>query len=252
MARSGTLEAGRRHDEAPWPETRPRVLVRRPRLPGARAVVGALLVAVAVVGIYAAAVERRAAPAGAYVVAARAIHAGDTLSARDLTRTPVDLPASLRSHAFRDVSVLRGATALAPVAAGELVQSSQVIRKRGGSRSTEVSFPIEASRVGANLREGDRVDVIATFGTGLDAFSLVIARHVDVLSVSRPRTSLGGESTTVVLTVALPNRDDTLALAHATRVAQLGVVRTTGDPPRGDEQTRYSPADDTGRPATGP
>jgi len=217
-------------------------VLRRPRhLPDSRAMLGALLVAASVVGIYAAYTGPRGASA-AYVVAARAIRPGDPFAAGDLTRTRVDLPPALRGRAFTDPSSLIGATALSPIEAGELVQAGQVIRKRGGARTAELSFPIEVSRIGSGLRAGDRVDIVATYGTGTDAYSLVIGRHLRVLAVARARGTLGGESSAVVLTVALAQRADSLALAHATRAAELSVVRTTGATPGDDAPTTYRPA----------
>jgi SAF domain-containing protein len=217
-----------------------RVLRRQRRLPDSRAVLGALLVAASVVGIFAAYTGPRGA-SDAYVVAARSIRPGDAFAPGDLTRTRVDLTPALRGRAFTDPSLLSGATALSPIEAGELVQAGQVIRKRGGTGTAELSFPIEASRIGSGLRGGDRVDVVATYGTGIDAYSLVVGRHVQVLSATRARGALGGESSAVVLTVAL-GRADSLALAHATRAAELSIVRTTGTTTDNGEPTTYRPA----------
>ena len=236
-----TLAPEHSPDDVSSPSAPGRVLRRRRRLPDSRAVLGALLVAASVVGIYAAYTGPRGA-SRAYVVAARAIRPGDPLTLRDLTRTRVDLPPSLRARAFTDASLLIGATALSPIEAGELVQTGQVIRKRGGARTAELSFPIEASRVGSGLRAGDRVDIVATYGTGADAYSLVIGRHLQVLSLARARGTLGGESSAVVLTVALSERADSVALAHATRAAELSVVRTTGATPGDNDPTTYRPA----------
>ena len=218
-----------------------RTLRRVRRLPDGRAVLGALLVAASVVGIYAAHNGSRGT-SGAYVVAARAIRPGDPFAPGDLTRTRVDLPPALRGRTFTDPSVLTGATALGPIEAGELIQAGQVIRKRGGAGSAEMSFPIEASRIGSGLRAGDRVDVVATYGTGIDAYSLVIGRHLQILSLTRARGTLGGESSAIVLTVALPGRADAVAIAHATRAAELSVVRTTGTSTEATEPTTYRPA----------
>jgi hypothetical protein len=216
-----------------------RVLGRRRRLPDGRAVLGALLVATSVVGIYAA--HRAGGASGVYVVAARAIRPGDPFTPGDLTRTRVDLPPALRGRAFTAPSVLLGATALSPIEAGELVQAGQVIRKQGGAETAEVSFPIEASRIGSGLRAGDRIDVVATYGTGVDAYSLMIGRDLQILSVARARGTLGGESSAVVLTIALPGRADSLAIAHATRAAALSVVRTTGAATGAGDPTTYRP-----------
>jgi hypothetical protein len=63
-----------------------------------------------------------------------------------------------------------------------------------------------------------------------------------VLSVARARGTLGGESSAVVLTVALSERADSLALAHATRAAELSVVRTTGATTDDNDPTTYRPS----------
>lgn len=225
------------------PPSRPGlVLHRQRRLPDSRAVLGALLVAASVVGIYAAYSGAHHGPRAYYVVAAHTIRPGDALAADDLTRTRVDLPPALRNRAFSDPSVLVGATALSPVESGELVQAGQVIRKRGGTQTSELSFPIEASRVAPSLRPGDRVDLVATYGTGNDAYSIVVGGDAQVLDVTRERDALGGNSSAVMLTVALPGRSDSLALAHATRAAELSVIRTTGTTRGTEEPTTYRPA----------
>jgi Flp pilus assembly protein CpaB len=205
-------------------------------------VLGGLLVATSTVGMYAAYTTATGGAAASYVVAARTIRPGDTLAADDLTRTPVDLPDALRGHTFTDPHSLIGATALAPLEPGELIQASQVIRKQGGPLTSELSFPIEASRIGSWVRPADDVDIFATYGTGTDAYSVVVARQVQLISVTRARGTLGGESASVILTVALPDGTDTIALAHATRVAALSVVRTTGTRADPDSPTVYRPA----------
>ena len=162
MARALAPERSPDDVAGPSPARPVRVIRRQRHLPDSRAIVGAFLVAAAVVGIYAAYTGARDAPDTSYVVATRVIRAGDAIEAGDLGRTRVDLPPALRRHAFSDPSVLVGATALSTLDTGELVQAGQVVRKRGGARTSEMSFPIEASRLGSDLRAGDRVDVIAT------------------------------------------------------------------------------------------
>jgi Flp pilus assembly protein CpaB len=240
MASPGTLAPEPSLDDLTSLAAR-RTLRRRRSLPGSRAVLGALLVAASIVGLYA---SSRAAggPDTTYVVAARTIRAGDPLTADDLTRTAIDLPDRLRERAFTDPATLVGATALAPLERGELVQASQVIRKRGGAGTVELSFPIEASHIGDSVQSGDDVDVVATYGTGTDAYSVVVARGVQVVSAARAREALGSDSASVVLTVALPGNADRLALAHATRAAELTVVRTTGAVRNRGQPDAYRPA----------
>ena len=172
-----------------------RVLRRQRRLPDSRAVLGALLVATSVVGIYAAYTATTGGPDAAYVVAARAIRAGDPLAAGDLTRTPRRPPAAFARRAFTDPAALVGATALRPLEPGELVQAGQVIRKQGGARTSELSFPIEASRIGASVAIGRpgrrRRDVWHRHRRVLTGHRPATCKCV---SVVRARGTLGGES----------------------------------------------------------
>jgi hypothetical protein len=239
---AGTLTPERSLDDREGGNAPPGRVLRRPRrLPDSRAVVGALLVAGSVVGIYAAYSGAHDGPRESYVVAAHPIAPGDTLAAGDLARTRADLPPGLSRRAFTSVAPLVGATSLGPLEAGELVQAGQVVRKRGGPRTSELSVPIEATRVGSGVRAGDRINVIATYGTGNDAYSVVVGPDVQVLDVSRAQDALGGDSGSMMLTVALRGRGDALALAHATRAAELSVIRTTGLPAGTDEPSGYRP-----------
>ena len=68
---------------------------------------------------------------------------------------------------------------------------------------------------------------------------------MQVLDVTRERDALGGESSAIVLTVALRGRTDSLALAHATRAGELSVIRRTGVTKGTEEPTTYRPPSTT-------
>lgn len=208
-----------------------RALRRRRALPGGRAVVGGLLVAASGVGLFAATNRSESGPSESYIVAARALAAGSRLTPSDLARQPIDLPPSVRARAFDDPGVLDGATLLAPLAAGELIQASGVVAKETDSQTRELTLTVERGRVAAGLNGGERVDLLATYGTGDDAYTLVVARGVLVVSVDRGRGGLG-EAAPTVLTVGLDRPDEAMALTHASQVAKITPLRSTGvDPP---------------------
>src|SRR5204862_4726952 len=96
-----------------------------------------------------------------------------------------------------------GATVLGPLDRGELVQQSNVTADDGGS--PRVSFSIESSRaLNGAVRKGDRIDLLATYGgSGGDAYTMVVANHVQVAAVSSTSGGLGGGHT-IVLTPSLP------------------------------------------------
>ena len=215
---------------------------RRRGLPGSRAVVGGILVAAAGVGLFSAATTAARPPGHPYVVAQRALTAGTRLEPGDLAVAQVELPAALRARAFDDPALLAGATLLAPVGAGELLQVSAVIAGGTTAGSRELTFTVERGRIGATIRDGERIDLLATYGTGDDAYTLVAGRDLPVITVDRTRVGVG-ETSPVFVTVAVADAAGELALSHAAQVAKLTVVRTTGAAPgEGQAPTYRAPA----------
>jgi Flp pilus assembly protein CpaB len=204
------------------------VVRRRRPLPGARAVVGGLLVAVAVVGTFATVARSNDDRRVPLVVARADLAVGDRIGAEDLAVARLDVPPFLRARAFRAAAELVGATVLGPVARGELVQASMVSRKGASPAGLQVSFPVEAARaVDGTLRQGESVDVLVTYGQGETATTKVVARRA---RVARTRTPGGvlGDDRTLVLTLGVATSEDAAAVAHAANAGEITVVRTGG------------------------
>lgn len=153
--------------------------------------VGGILVAVAGVGLFSAATSAGRQPGHPFVVAQRALTAGTRLEPADLALAQVELPPALRARAFDDPALLAGATLLAPVGAGELLQVSAVIASGTTAGSRELTFTVERGRIGATIRDGERIDLLATYGTGDDAYTLVVGRDLPVITVDRTRGRRG-------------------------------------------------------------
>lgn len=217
----------------------PRPLRRRRTLPGSRAVVGGFLVAAALVGLFAAYAGVGAGPSQSFVVARHPLAAGTRLEASDLLLEAMDLPAGARARVFGRVSDLVGTTLLSPLEKGELLQASSVAATPPGGASRVVSFPVDRDRLG-RLKQGERVDVVATFGTGTDAYTALVLRQALVTEIVRGGSSLGDSGDTVI-TVAVDDPADELAMAHALQLAKLTVVVTSGSPnPSGPPATYRS------------
>lgn len=225
-----------------------RRIIRTRQFPGSRALVGALLVTVAAVGIFAAYAGADAQPDGRFVVARHDLPPGATLTADDVSVEVGDLAPELVGHTYSSSEELDGAVSLAPIRAGELVQRSAVVDAatdpsagRSAEPAHEFSFAIERERaVNGDLRPGERVDVLATYGTGETASTVVVTAGALVIEVTEGTTAIGS-SGTVVLTIAVGQPADVLALAHATDAASVTVVRSTR---AGDEDLpteRYQP-----------
>ena len=95
-------------------------------LPGSRAVVGGALIALAAVGVYLAYDQATDDPSDPVVVAARDIHAGEILDPEVLGTIEADLPDPAAGATFGSIEVVEGRVALAPIAAGEIVQAGAV------------------------------------------------------------------------------------------------------------------------------
>jgi Flp pilus assembly protein CpaB len=204
----------------------PRQLRRRRSPPGSRAVVGGFLVASALVGLFAAYARVEAGPSESYVVARHPLTAGTRLEASDLVLEPMELSAGARARAFGQVADLVGTTLLSPLEKGELLQASSVAVTPPGGAARVVSFPVERDRLG-RIKQGERVDVVATYGTGTEAYTSIVLREAVVTEIDSGGSSLGDGGSTV-LTVALDDPADELAMAHALQLAKLTVVVTSG------------------------
>ncbi len=208
----------------PAPGAPRRVTDRRAGLPGARAIVGGLLVAVAGVCTFLAWQEASDRADRSYAVAARAIHPGETLAARDVRFEPLELPAGLSEAAFTDASGIEGLVALGPIGPGELVQLGQVSEPGQQSPAAELSFSIPRDRaVDGRLRSGDLVDVFVTDDAGTTA----VAERVQIVDVAERGD--GSFASTGELTITVTMADPVLLepLIQAVREGEVTLVRST-------------------------
>ena len=207
-----------------------RIVRPRPALRNGRAVAGALLIAVAGLGAFATAHRAGAAPATRWVVVARPVAPGARLTADDLTVRAMTLDPAVADNAFADPAPLVGAVTLAPLGTGQLVQRAEVAPATavGGTVAPghELTIPVPADRLPVGLRRGEPVAVLATYGTGTDARTVVTVQRATVLAVGDAGDSLAARGT-ARLTVALPDPDTVVETAHAAQVAELTIVRAT-------------------------
>lgn len=213
----------------PMPPTR---ILRRTRpLPNGRAVVGALLIAVAGVGAFATAQRADADPATRYVVVTRAVAPGARLGADDLALRAMTLDPTVAEHAYLDPTRLVGSVTLAPLAAGQLLQRAELapattVDGTALAPGHELTIPVPTGRMPVGLRRGEAVAVLATYGTGNDARTVVTVQRATVLAVGDPGDSLTARGS-ATLTLALPAPEAVLETAHAAQVADLTIVRAT-------------------------
>ncbi len=207
--------------------------------------VGALLVVAAVFGVFAVTARADDTPSTNYVVVARTIAIGSRLTPMDLRLEPIDLPSSTASTAFASLDEAIDAVTLAPLSSGDLLTRSAVLAgETAGAAppSAEFSFAIERDHaVDGALQPGERVDVLATYATAGSGHTEVVTRSARITSIGDGRSDTLAAPSTLVITLALTDPTDVLALAHAKETAAVTVVRTTraDDAPSPD---RYEPA----------
>ena len=205
-----------------------RSLRRRRAMPGGRAVAGGFLVALAAVGIFAGYTDATSGPSVRYLVAGRDLPLGHRIAAADLEAVALELPDELASRSYRSPSQVTGAVVVGPVGKGELVQTSDVLAGGEAPGERQISFPVESARaVNGQLRRGEQVDVLATYGTGVDAYTVVVVAGARVADRTSSRQSLSDRGDEVV-TLALPASADALAVAHAVNAGEVTLVRTAG------------------------
>jgi Flp pilus assembly protein CpaB len=205
----------------------PRTVTRRRTLPGGRAVVGGFLVAVSATGIFAAWSAASSGPTARYVVINADIAPGERIDADDLSLVGVDLPPSQRRVSFTDVDAIVGATALAPLVAGQLVQSSDVAKPLGAPERAQVSLRLEpGAAVGGDLRAGDTVDVIATYTSGGEPQTSTISRDALVVRVVSDEQRVGAGGSIVLVLAVRP--DELEPIASASTAGHVTIARTTG------------------------
>lgn len=210
-----------------------RRVVPRASLPSGRAVLGGLLVALAALGTFLAYQGANGPPTTRYAVAVADLDPGTRLGADDIRLEPLDLPPDLAAGAFDDPAALDGAVTVAPVRAGELIQGSAVVPPGAGESAAsppahEFSFAVDRTRaVNGSLNRGERIDLLATYGTGESARTHVVVRDALVVDIDNEASPTIGSAATITVTVALPSRDVVLEAAHAAQVAELTLVRAT-------------------------
>ncbi|MGI8758486.1 MAG: SAF domain-containing protein [Acidimicrobiales bacterium] len=220
--------AGRPNSSAP--PTSARAVGPQRRLPGGRAVVGGFLIATSAMGVFAAYTAASTSPEHSYAVVTAEVGSGERLSASDLALVPLELPPDQRQVAFADLGLLDGATALAPMAAGQLVQTSDVAKPAGGPDRAQISVALDpGNALGGDtglLGDGERVAVIVTYTSGGAPETSTISTDATIVRVLGGRDQVGGGGGLTVVLAVPP--DDLEPIAQAAAAGVVSLARTTG------------------------
>lgn len=208
-----------------------RTVARPAGVPGARAVVGGVLVALSGLATFVMWSRATGTPEHAYAVAADSLGPGDPVGPDAVRWVRIDLPAGVAGAAFQDGAGLEGRVALAPIAEGELIQAASLSDQGGHEPTAELSIALARERaVNGRLRPGDLVDVYATTREGGTSR---VAAGIRVLDVSEAGGTFDGGDLTVTLGVS--DADEQLEIVDAVTNGAVTLIRTThvGRRPRG-------------------
>ena len=210
-----------------------RTMVRRIGLPSGRAVTGALLVTMAVVGMLVANRRAQDGPDTSYVVLTTRVAQGQRISATDLATRKLDLADDIAALVVTQLNEGVGGIALETLLPGQLLQT-QAILGGAGSEPTdaevfEVSLELDRSRaLGGSIKPGERVDVVATINNGANACTSAVVRAARVARVSGGVSDgLSGRSGRVTVTLAIADPGDVLGAVFAIDEAEATLVRST-------------------------
>lgn len=201
-----------------------RTVARPAGVPGARAVVGGVLVALSGLATFVMWSRAIGTPEHAYAVAADSLGPGDPVGPDAVRWVRIDLPAGVAGAAFQDAAGLEGRVALAPIAEGELIQAASLSDQGGHEPTAELSIALARERaVNGRLRPGDLVDVYATTREGGTSR---VAAGIRVLDLSEAGGTFdGGGDLTVTLGVS--DADEQLELVDAATNGAVTLIRTT-------------------------
>ncbi|MFN8050546.1 MAG: RcpC/CpaB family pilus assembly protein [Acidimicrobiales bacterium] len=213
--------------------------MRRPLvLPGGRAIVGGLLVAVSVLGIFATHRAATTTTLANWLVVRRPVSAGAVITADDLALAPMDLYDDTRSRALADPRSAVGRVALVPLERGDLLLRSNIVAGAGRpSTGRRVGVSLDAAdALGGDLRAGDRVDIVAiASSTAPDDQSSIIVRGAMVSSVGGASDGGVGSSDRVDLNLEVPTEEAARAVVDAAAkggVSLIAASTVTLDQPR--------------------
>jgi hypothetical protein len=210
---------------------------RHRSLPGGRAVLGGVLMAVAVVGVFAAYAQAARRPTDPVVVAAHDLRVGEVVAADDLRTIEAELPGGTAGATFASPEGLAGRVVLGPIAEGEIVQAGSVTDQPAESDVHEVAVNLPRGQIAVGrLKQGERVDVFVTS----DDLTRSVVRGAEVVEIDADD---GGSLTSdreITLVVAVPTGDAVAALVHALRTGEVTVVRSTFTEASGDDPLEYT------------
>lgn len=212
------------------PDGNDRTIRRERRLPGGRAVVGALLIATAAVTVFATYLNASAPPTTRFLAASVDVAPGTFIADLSVAEqlfhlVPLELVEEVGRRAFEGHQLDRivGRVFVAPLSQGELLQQSSVANPgvQPQAHAMSLSLP-RAHALGGDLVVGERVDVFSTSTVNGRSMTELVVAHAQVLALDRATSTAGGS---VLLIAGLASREEIVAVGHAANTGVLFLAR---------------------------
>ncbi|MDE0268770.1 MAG: SAF domain-containing protein [Acidimicrobiaceae bacterium] len=205
-----------------------KILTPRRGLPSGRAVIGALFVTLSAVGAFTLARHNDGVPDTYYLVASRAVEAGEMVGLDDVTFLPMMLPYEVAANAVSSIVGVDGAVATRDLLAGDVVTTRDLIAATNidgvaVAAIHELSLPVARDRIVDRIVAGDLVTVLITLRHENDAITVVGVEDAITLKWSTENNASGSGT----LTLALDNAVTAMSLTHLVQQGDVTVVRTT-------------------------
>lgn len=223
-----------RFDDSRVDDERAQATIRPFRsLPSGRAVVGALLIAIAAVGAFVLAGQNEVDRRVAYLVASEDLAPGQQLEADDIETQLIELPPALAAAAFTNPDELVGAAALGPVGAGEVFWQTGLTPPTLGADGTatptvEFSFAVARERSPRSLRSGEHIALLSTIGRDDKAVTTVVVANALVTDVELDNESFASAGD-VTITISMVDTDAVLAAVNAAQATDVTIIRIPAD-----------------------
>jgi SAF domain len=215
-----TLQRPPAAEPVPQPRGLPVTNGGRSTLPSGRAVVGGLLIALAVFGTFVAYRGVTNANTQHYVVARQRIEAGAVIVPDDLAVVVGNLPTAVAKQTFADLANVTNQRAKGPIEAGDIIHPDALTLSKDSRDVWEIAVPVTpGGDLAGGLQVGETVEVVLTSKNPPNESTVIVPDAV-VAATTRADSVLGGGGTLVTL--------DVHSEAEAVAVAGAGAKGTVG------------------------
>lgn len=167
------------------------------------------------------------------LVAISTIPKGSVIEKTELATAQVAMPARLAAEeAMPSLNSVLGATASVAIRPNEIVTSSLLSPRRTlrTLRTMSIGGLDPANLAASGIVPGARVDVVVTYGTGINATTETVATSIQVSAITPESSGIGATQGDQV-SLVIPTLIEGLAIAQASSAGKISLINSTGVAP---------------------